>query len=168
MTERGAVTHIPDNAVCDYFVPDPPESLIAIGWLDPEHDFPRGSVSKEFFVKLLTLLKDPWQPVVFAGVHQCELCQFSGGSRAQFDGKWIPGASWENLFVPYNGRLFVAPELIAHYIAAHRYLPPVEFFDAVLACPEMGSMGYNRALLANGGRELMRRLEAQGRGPSAD
>ncbi|WP_154668261.1 hypothetical protein [Pseudoduganella violaceinigra] len=43
-----------------------------------------------------------------------------------------------------------------HYVAAHRYLPPQIFIDAVLACPAMNSMDYKRALLANGGRSLVK------------
>jgi hypothetical protein len=58
------------------------------------------------------------------------------------------------LFIPGNGRIYVCPELIVHYMNAHGYAPPAEFCDAVLACPPMRSQQYFKELLANGGRRL--------------
>ena len=55
-----------------------------------------------------------------------------------------------NLFIPGEGFIYVAPSMIAHYVAAHHYEPPVEFWDAVMNCPEMRSDAYMQALLANG------------------
>ena len=55
-----------------------------------------------------------------------------------------------NLFVPGRDCIFVAPSMIVHYIDAHRYEPPEEFWRAVLDCPEMRSDAYKKALLANG------------------
>ena len=49
---------------------------------------------------------------------------------------------------------------ITHYIAAHWYRPPDVFLEAVRACPPMRSMDYMKALLANGGRGLVRRARA--------
>jgi hypothetical protein len=57
---------------------------------------------------------------------------------------------FSNLFVPAQNCIFVAPSMIAHYIDAHKYDPPAEFWHAVLNCPEMGSDAYKKALLANG------------------
>jgi hypothetical protein len=50
--------------------------------------------------------------------------------------------------VPYNHTLFVAPELIIHYINAHHYRPPEIFCEAVLGCAPMRSQDYRRALAA--------------------
>ena len=55
-----------------------------------------------------------------------------------------------NLFVPADGFLFVAPSTIIHYIDSHGYSPPIEFQRAVLECPEMRSMHYLKAILENG------------------
>lgn len=93
---------------------------------------------------LQSLCVSPWQPVVSLGWHTCELCQFDG-----------PRFS-DNVFIPYQGKIYVTPVAIVHYVAAHRYLPPQIFVDAILACPAMNSMEYKRALLANGGRSLVR------------
>ena len=78
------------------------------------------------------------------GAHTCALCQCDA---PQFSA---------NLFVPYQGKVYVAPVAIVHYIAAHWYVPPAVFIAAVEACPPVQSMAYKKALLANGGRALLR------------
>jgi hypothetical protein len=140
---RFAMAEMKDLEICTY-LPVSSENLIAVGWLSPGSEYERGRVSEEFFGKLCEFAKDPWQPFVSPGMHQCELCQFQGAS----------GSS--NLFIPYGGKIYVAPELITHYIAAHWYRPPDIFIEAVLACPDMRGIEYKKALLDNGGREWVR------------
>ena len=112
--------------------------------MDDGNDFPVGTVPEAFYRRLTELLRDPWQPFAAAGMHQCSLCQFDGATGTA------------NVFVPFNGRILVAPELILHYINCHNYCPPEEFVDAVLECPDTRSMDYKRKLIANGGRPLLR------------
>ena len=38
--------------------------------------------------------------------------------------------------------MYVAPQLIVHYIDAHDYRPPGVFCAAVEACPPLGSAAY--------------------------
>lgn len=134
---------IEDLAPCHYF-PLECGALTAVGWLNQHDGFPKGDVTEEFYRMLQSLCVSPWQPVVSLGWHTCELCQFDG-----------PRFS-DNVFIPYQGKIYVTPVAIVHYVAAHRYLPPQIFVDAILACPAMNSMEYKRALLANGGRSLVR------------
>lgn len=134
---------ITDLAPCNY-LPLDCAALVAVGWLGENSEFTRGPVSPDFFHKLKKLCVEPWQPVAVAGRHSCELCQFDA-----------PGFS-DNVFVPYQGQIFVAPVAIVHYIAAHHYLPPRIFIEAVVACPPTRSMEYKKALLSNGGRGLVR------------
>ncbi len=126
---------------CDYF-PLKKLELIAIGWLGNNRKFATGSVDAIFFNKLKELAQRPWQPVLAGGVHFCELCEFEP-----------PGFSL-NLFIPYQGRIYVTPESILHYIASHWYRPPDIFIEAVLHCPPINSMEYKKALFANGGRSF--------------
>jgi hypothetical protein len=126
------------------YLPSECPALLAIGWLERESEFTRGNVPYEFFQKLSELCINPWQPIVSVGLHHCSLCQFE------------PPAFENNVFVPYHGRIYVAPVGVVHYIAAHWYLPPQEFIQAVLACPPMRSLEYHKALLANGGRSLIK------------
>ena len=50
------------------------------------------------------------------------------------------------LWLPDDGIVYVAPSLILHYIDAHGYSPPVEFREAVIACPPMRSIDYLKAI----------------------
>lgn len=88
------------------------------------------------------LLARAFQPVIFVGFHECELCQFDR-----------PVGS-SNLFIPGDGVIYVMPELAVHYMAAHHYQPPAEFQEALMQYPAMGTMDYRRAFLENGGRSL--------------
>ncbi|WP_146209646.1 hypothetical protein [Vitiosangium sp. GDMCC 1.1324] len=46
------------------------------------------------------------------------------------------------MWIPSAHHLFIAPELIVHYITAHGYRPPDTFIEAVLACPPQKSPEY--------------------------
>ena len=131
-----------DLEPCRY-LPLPSDTLLSVGWLSRGCEFEKGEVSPVFFEKLQGLCRQPWQPVASAGFHECDLCQF-GGPRFT-----------DNMFVPYDGFIYVAPVAIAHYIASHWYRPPDIFLRAVMACPPMNSMEYKKAILANGGRGLV-------------
>lgn len=119
--------------------------LKAVGWLDRGHEYPTGSIDPAFIGRLKELLASPFQPFAAFGLHECTLCQFDGPKGSA------------NLYVPGDGVVFVMPELALHFMAAHHYRPPGAFQAAVMACPPMQSMAYKRALLANGGRSLVRR-----------
>lgn len=136
------MTAIKDLDLCHY-LPLKCDALKAVGWLGRESEWPKGSVSSEFLSKLKELCAEPWEPLVCGGGHACDLCQF--------DAPWFGS----NVFVPSRANIYVAPVGIVHYIAAHWYLPPEEFIQAVLACPPMRSVDYFKALLANGGRALV-------------
>ena len=121
-----------------------PPPLRAVGWLAKDHPFPVGETERKTYDRLCELLKHPFQPFCYLGYHNCELCQFEGERGVA------------NLFVPGQGILYVAPELITHYINAHRYLPPSEFVEAVMKCPNTRTMDYKKAYLENGGKALQR------------
>jgi len=117
----------------NYFRVWHPSLLRAVGWLERGQPYPRGTVDHQVVTKLTELLKDAWQPVIFMGGHDCDLCLN--------DGKY----GYRNLFIPGDESLFVSPELILHYITGHDYSPLGEFCKAVLACPLMGSTKYMEA-----------------------
>src|SRR5438874_9017018 len=52
--------------------------------------------------------------------------------------------------VPGEDCLFVAPEMVAHYVDAHQYRPPEEFVEAVLECPDLGTPAYAAAVHLRG------------------
>jgi hypothetical protein len=135
-----------DLEAIDYFPVDSGFVLRAVGWLGTEHEFPTGKVTQQFFNKLNELAENPWKPLASAGFHVCELCQFQDYEHT--------ARGINNLFIPFNNVIYVAPELIVHYINGHNYLPPLVFLDAVMKCPNMQSMDYKKSLLKNGGRGL--------------
>jgi len=142
------MTTIKDLEPCDYFGLEC-EALVAIGWLGREYEFQKGQVSPEFFKKLSELCINPWQPVIFFGSHDCELCQFNA-----------PAFSY-NLFVPYKSRIYATPVAIVHYVAAHWYKPPEVFIQAVMACPAIHTMEYKKAILSYGGRSLVQTVRGR-------
>lgn len=137
------MTTFEDLTPLTYFGDEHSNSLVAIGWLGQDAPFSRGEVPLEFFSRLSELVAQRFEPFVALGRHTCELCQFQG-----------PGGSG-NLFVPSAGQLLVCPELIVHYVAAHRYEPPARFLDAVMSCPGPQTIEYKKLFLASGGRSLV-------------
>jgi hypothetical protein len=124
------------------FLDDP--AVLAVGWIDAQAGYPTGPTDPAAFEKLVELCKAPWTPLAAAGFHRCRLCQYDGPPMKN------------EIYIPGRGCIYAAPTGIVHYVAAHRYQPPPVFIDAVLACPPMRSMDYKRALLANGGRALLK------------
>jgi hypothetical protein len=108
--------------------------------------YKKGSVTEEFFGALMKLLQDPWQPVASAGREPCGYCRFSKWVSELKYRELIVSLGSNNLFVPGNNHVFVAPSMIAHYIDAHECQPPAQFQEAVLSCPEIRSTSYYKKL----------------------
>ncbi|MCP3163829.1 DUF7919 family protein [Myxococcus qinghaiensis] len=143
------MAYFADLAPCSYF-PAGQDVLLSVGWLEEGHSFTQGVVSEDFFEALVRLCVNPWQPVAFAGRHECSLCRFSGGPGTLVYRDMTVSFGGANVFVPGADRVFVAPTSVVHYIDAHGYAPPREFQAAVMGCPEMRSMAYLKALKARG------------------
>lgn len=119
----------------------------AIGWLSADQPFTTGDVPTEFPRRLRIFCENSAEcgkelswPFAM-GVHECELC-------GEF---WSGG----NIGVPAGELLFVAPEMVAHYVDRHGYRPPEDFIAAVLACPLPGSEEYSQAV------EALRRIREE-------
>ena len=50
------------------------------------------------------------------------------------------------MWVPTAEAVYVAPEMVVHYVTDHGYLPPDEFRRAVTDCPPQGSPEFMRLL----------------------
>lgn len=109
------------------------DRLRAIGWLSSEHPFPRGKLSGPFVKTLERNVASAYQPLACCGFHTCELCTSCSATG--------------NVWIPTANAVYVAPEMIVHYISAHEYMPPDEFQRAVEACPPQGSPEFMRLLL---------------------
>lgn len=136
-------------------VPGTDSKLKVIGWLDKAHPYTQGDVSSEFFLKLATLLVDPWQPAISTGRHRCDLCRFSGGPQSVSVGEVTVFIGSVNLYVPGGGVVYFAPSTLIHYVDSHGYCPPREFQQAVLDCAPMRSISYFKALITNGPKGLV-------------
>jgi hypothetical protein len=149
------MTYYEDLSPCLYFGEKFADKLVAVGWLDLGKNYRKGDIDKEVTNKLVELLVNPWQPFVAGGWHECPFCRISTGPRRlEHKGSTIEmGAN--NLFIPSNGFLYVAPSLIVHYIDAHEYSPPKAFCEVMLKCPSMRSIEYLRAIATNGPKEFV-------------
>ena len=98
--------------------------VLNIGWLSRSAQFPIGDTSEEFRRALRKLAENPVH--LCAGRHKCEFCDFR---RLE-----IPAGNGE-IHVPAaaGSVVYAAPELVPHYVEEHRYLPPTEFIEAVVA-----------------------------------
>ena len=117
------MTYYPDLSACDYFgSTDVP--LVAIGWLENGRPVPTGEVPEQVFDQLRELLREPWGPACF-GWHDCDLCVYRYGPSKLGTHRKTMGS--KNVFVPGDAKIYLAPELILHYIDQHGYSPPAEF-----------------------------------------
>lgn len=92
---------------------------LAVGWLDDLHAFPTDPVAPELIERIVALCGHPVDHTL--GFHRCELCDdgFSNGV----------------VRVAGPAALYVAPQMLAHYVTVHSYQPPAPFLDALLHGP---------------------------------
>lgn len=110
------------------------ENAIAIGWLEGEDLYQNsGEVDSE----VVKLLKKYSVKNLCMGVHMCEYCKQDSKSISNGNGE---------IWVVKDGKLYIAPYLIIHYIKDHNYKPPEEFIDAVLNGFKPHSPGYEMML----------------------
>lgn len=117
--------------------------LLAVGWLEYPHPFPReippdGRVSQ--LQGLVFAAKKAHPHHNFRGLHRCSFCEAKHGASEGLENSHV------NLFVPGNGVVFLAPAGITHYMESHLYAPPAEFVVAVSQCPTYGSPEFYEAL----------------------
>jgi len=131
---------------------------INVGWLDPDYPFPQGDVTPEFVEKLKQFCAFPvWRT---RGIYPCMVCEpwefyerkhnkyakpepsedekqkiYKEVHEVEINGKIRQLGCAEIRVCGKDGKIYAAPNLIYHYVAAHKYLPPQEFIDAVMTCP---------------------------------
>jgi hypothetical protein len=108
--------------------------LLNVGWLAEGHEFLRGDVPGGFVEALLELAKDTVN--VYRGMHFCDFCPTFQEARKNVRFRDVFIGSGEVHVRGGEGRVYVAPALVVHYVADHGYQPPREFVDAVLATRE--------------------------------
>lgn len=124
------MTYYPDLSVYDYDYYSPPEGM-TIGWLEKGHGFQTGEVETEDLENLSDLghLAEGQS----RGWHYCAFCgkrelQYAWSER--FNSKYSLGSA-EIRVRSDDGTLYIAPNLVIHYVLDHGYRPPDEFLQAV-------------------------------------
>jgi hypothetical protein len=122
------MAYFPD--LTPYTYSESAEPMVNVGWLDREHTFEAGDTDKRLLSALLDLCSRPVN--VMRGSHDCDLCGEESPIRATGpSGPVFLGNGEIHVRLP-SGPIYAAPTLIAHYVAAHGYQPPVDFVHAAI------------------------------------
>ncbi|MCF3134473.1 DUF7919 family protein [Streptomyces olivochromogenes] len=124
------MTHYADFSLYDYDYHAKPEGL-TIGWLEAGFDYSIDEVSEEDLANIIDL--GSLRQERSRGWHTCTLCPEYTEHTATSERAGITYrlGHAEIRAVSHDGVLYVAPNLIIHYIVDHLYGPPAEFIDAV-------------------------------------
>ena len=142
----GSVAHYRDLEPCDYVRLNLARRhlALAIGWLDPGFSYPQGDVPDSFLDRLAELSSSAGHPhATYFGSHMCELSGLCREQGSAAPSGRFPVSSSQEIFVPYEGCLFVSPDNIGHYIVAHGYAPPKVYIRAVESCPSVAGEDYH-------------------------
>jgi hypothetical protein len=108
------------------------QEVLPVGWLDKEHDYPKGAVPPPFLERLQHYCVNP--AFLSFGYHDCEFCDEEFGVEMVILGKqWRVGSG--DLRVVTRDVVYAAPDMIYHYIVDHYYRPPDAFIQAVMELP---------------------------------
>ncbi|HMJ00406.1 MAG TPA: hypothetical protein VK488_11280 [Gaiellaceae bacterium] len=110
--------------------------LINVGWLEATEPFTVADVESEFVARLAKLCRNGVNQT--RGFHRCSLCgrtaenQLPEPTRVHSSaGDYLVGSAE----IRVRGRhrvVYASPDMIVHYVTAHRYRPPDYFIQAVL------------------------------------
>lgn len=118
-----------DLGAYTYYSEKPFPNVRTIGWLEPKYRFRKGEVSFHLISKLQILIQRTEIRDVHVnpirGSYECKFCapdESESRLIIQASEIWLPDLC---------SGFFAAPSMLVHYIEEHRYLPPVEFLEAV-------------------------------------
>lgn len=152
------MTAFPDLTPLTYYGAEAAQVLIAVGWLGRDMEYQKGPLPEpELLRKLMRHVQQPYGgPLLLMGVHTCELCG-AGEPTNRLRRLKVKTAKYNSgeFCLPYAGKLICAPLMLVHYLDAHEYAPPQEFWQALADAPEPGA-DFDRSIRENGGLELER------------
>jgi len=119
--------HFDDLSPYQYGGETPTPSIVNVGWLAEGKPFETGPVPDRFLEALQALVASPVN--LYRGSHTCEFCPPPPPGRAWYS-KDAAG-NGEIRVLGADGRTFVAPVMVLHYIEKHGYKPPDDFILAV-------------------------------------
>ena len=103
-------------------------NMIAVGWLDQENDYPLATT------KISTAITDrlrffhKWYKFsanIVRGFTPCPVCSEYYDKNGLLLGH-------AELWIPFGGKIYAAPNFMLHYIEDHNYSPPAEYLNALL------------------------------------
>jgi hypothetical protein len=126
--------YFPDLSEYAYGRRRPKPHILNVGWLSKEHPYLQGAAPAELLLRLAELVRSPVN--LYRGSHICEFCPapptiISPGGIRMLNPPPETRGNGEIRIRVHKGTVYVAPVLIHHYVAAHAYLPPDEFLEAV-------------------------------------
>ncbi|WP_143660363.1 hypothetical protein [Streptomyces sp. JHA26] len=121
------MTHYPD--LSPYTYGSTSRTRLNVGWLDREHPFAVGLAPAGLISALVRHAREPIN--VQRGMHFCNLCPSFHVARKNTTREDLFIGSGEILVAGCEGKMYVSPLMIIHYVEAHGYLPPEEFCIAV-------------------------------------
>lgn len=116
---------------------------LSVGWLRRKQAFATGTVSAEYLTALLRFCHPGATVCPNRAPMPCPLC--GAAVAVEIDGETVRLGSAE-IRVIGDDEIYAAPDLIYHFTAAHQYLPPAQFVEAVVHGPEPDSAEF-RALI---------------------
>jgi len=114
------------------YIPEDEGTLLNVGWLDADHEYPKGTMSEEFIEKLAWLCVNASVKGT-PGIHSCTLCPSMrfGFHMINLEGsQWVLGSA--EIRVRGQDATYASPDLILHYTMEHKYRPPADFVAGVL------------------------------------
>lgn len=131
----------PDLSPYTYNVKVVNSHFLNIGWLDAKHPFATGSVDEAFLGRLWAYCQKSVNE--FRGFHDCDFCDtIVKPVTARRNDEELQLGSAEIRVPGKNGIVYIAPNLIYHYVTVHHYQPPAEFIDAIIHSPHPSSSEY--------------------------
>jgi hypothetical protein len=114
-----------------YLNREPDAKVLAVGWLDAEHEFTRGEVPQSVLERILILCFKPVNQT--RGFHLSPFLKSAQfGYPVEYQGQKMLLGSAEIRVLGRDGKCYYAPNLIYHYIKDCGYLPPDAFLDALM------------------------------------
>lgn len=128
--ERGLIMFILDGSSKDYAdITKRRKNVFAWGWLvcgwedsDRIETVATALCDSDTISKIIDKIKNIEEQFIvdlYCGQHTCDMC---GESDSSFNG---------SIKILYNGKVYICPAGVYHYIALHNYIPPKEVIDAI-------------------------------------
>ena len=126
----------PDGSVYVYGSTAPEPYILNVGWLSKDYPYVRGATPDWLLDRLRVRVASPVN--LYRGYHVCDFCPESP-KKTLPNGIQISDHPTERMgngeirVQALDGKIYVAPRLIYHYVSGHGYLPPAEFIAALAA-----------------------------------